>query len=210
MKKVAEEQKEDKKERAEDLNEQKPAVDEQPKEKRPQTAEIDSLKEKIKKLEEEKKEQEDKYIRKYADFDNFRKRLLRDKDETVKYANSALLSDLIGVLDDFERAVNSAEESKDFDKLLNGIQLIEKQLSGLLEKKWGLQKFAVPMEPFDPEKHEAFMMEESPDVKKATIAEVFQKGYKLNDRIIRHAKVKVSMPCKKEKKETPDEEPKDE
>ncbi|MCQ2604302.1 MAG: nucleotide exchange factor GrpE [Spirochaetia bacterium] len=165
-------------------------------------AEVDEtavLKEQIKKLEDEKNEMKDQYVRKYADFENFRKRLIRDKEEAVKYANSSLLEDLIEVLDNFERAVSSSGQNRDFDTFLNGVQMIEKQFSGMLEKKWGLKKFSPLNEPFDPEKHEALMMTESPDVKEAIVAQVFQNGYILNDRILRHAKVQVCMPGKAEK-----------
>ena len=158
--------------------------------------EVAELKNQIQKLEAEKAEMKDQFLRKAADFDNFRKRLIRDKEEAVSFANTSLLTDLINVLDDFERAEEAAEKSKDFETLANGVNLIEKQLIGLLEKKWGLTKYVPLNEAFDPEKHEALMMTESPDVKEATVAEVFQNGYILHGRVIRHAKVKVSMPAK--------------
>ena len=158
--------------------------------------EIAALKEQIQKLEAEKAEMKDQFLRKAADFDNFRKRLIRDKEEAVSFANTSLLTDLIDVLDDFERAEEAAKKSKDFETLANGVDLIEKRLMGLLEKKWGLTKYVPVDEAFDPEKHEALMMTESPDVKEATVAEVFQNGYILHGRVIRHAKVKVSMPAK--------------
>lgn len=154
------------------------------------------LKEQIQKLEAEKAEMKDQFLRKAADFDNFRKRLIRDKEDAVSFANTSLLTDLIDVLDDFERAEEAAKKSKDFDTLANGVDLIEKRLMGLLEKKWGLTKYVPVNEAFDPEKHEALMMTESPDVKEPTVAEVFQNGYILHGRVIRHAKVKVSMPAK--------------
>ena len=158
--------------------------------------EVAVLKEQIQKLEAEKAEMKDQFLRKAADFDNFRKRLIRDKEDAVSFANTSLLTDLIDVLDDFERAEEAAKKSKDFDTLANGVDLIEKRLMGLLEKKWGLTKYVPVNEAFDPEKHEALMMTESPDVKEATVAEVFQNGYILHGRVIRHAKVKVSMPAK--------------
>ena len=158
--------------------------------------EAEALKEQIQKLEAEKAEMKDQFLRKAADFDNFRKRLIRDKEDAVSFANTSLLTDLIDVLDDFERAEEAAKKSKDFDTLANGVDLIEKRLMGLLEKKWGLTKYVPVNEAFDPEKHEALMMTESPDVKEPTVAEVFQNGYILHGRVIRHAKVKVSMPAK--------------
>ncbi len=158
--------------------------------------EVAELKNQIQKLESKKTEMKDQFLRKTADFDNFRKRLIRDKEDAVSFANTSLLTDLIDVLDDFERAEDAARKSKDFDTLANGVDLIEKRLATLLEKKWGLSKYVPLNEAFDPEKHEALMMTESPDVKEATVAEVFQNGYILHGRVIRHAKVKVSMPAK--------------
>ena len=155
--------------------------------------EVAALKDQIQKL---KAEMKDQFLRKAADFDNFRKRLIRDKEDAVSFANTSLLTDLIDVLDDFERAEEAAKKSKDFETLANGVDLIEKRLATLLEKKWGLEKYVPLNEAFDPEKHEALMMTESPDVKEATVAEVFQNGYILHGRVIRHAKVKVSMPAK--------------
>ena len=160
------------------------------------TDEVAALKEQIQKLEAEKAEMKDQFLRKAADFDNFRKRLIRDKEDAVSFANTALLTDLIDVLDDFERAGEAAKKAKDFETLANGVDLIEKRLMGLLEKKWGLTKYVPVNEAFDPEKHEALMMTESPDVEEATVAEVFQNGYILHGRVIRHAKVKVNMPAK--------------
>ncbi len=149
---------------------------------------------KIEKLESENAELKDKFLRKHADFENFRKRMFKEKEDSIKYANSNLLGDLIPIIDDFERAINSADDSKDFDTFLKGVELIEKQFASMLEKKWGLKRFDAKGESFDPEKHEAFMMEESSSVSEPKVVEVFQKGYQLNDRVIRHAKVKVSMP----------------
>ena len=79
-------------------------------------------------------------------------------------------------------------------------ELIEKQFSSMLEKKWNLVKFAAAGDKFDPEKHEAFMKEEKEGIEEPVIAEVFQNGYMLNSRAIRHAKVKVSMPKNNDEK----------
>ena len=92
--------------------------------------EVAALKEQIQKLEAEKAEMKDQFLRKAADFDNFRKRLIRDKEDAVSFANTSLLTDLIDVLDDFERAEEAAKKSKDFDTLANGVDLIEKRLMG--------------------------------------------------------------------------------
>ena len=190
MKKGTEEEK-----REQELPQEPEAKAEEQKAEEPKD-EVAELKNQIQKLESEKAEMKDQFLRKAADFDNFRKRLIRDKEDAVSFANTSLLTDLIDVLDDFERAEEAARKSKDFDTLANGVDLIEKRLATLLEKKWGLSKYVPLNEAFDPEKHEALMMTESPDVKEATVAEVFQNGYILHGRVIRHAKVKVSMPAK--------------
>ena len=150
----------------------------------------------------------DQYLRKQADLENFRKRIYREKEEAIKYANSALLLDLVTVIDDFERAIKSAEESQDFRVFHSGITIIEKQLVGMLERNWGLKRMESEGEEFDPDKHEALMAVESSEHDKQTVLQDLQKGYILNDRIIRPAKVKVAVPVpEKESQESPEHEP---
>ena len=133
-------------------------------------------------------------LRKQADFENSRKRLIRDKEEAIKFANSGLLVDLTGILDDFERAISSAAKGRDFETLHSGIELIEKQLLGTLERKWGLTRFDSAGQPFDPERHEALATEPSPEYCEATVLEDYQKGYTLHGRVIRAARVRVATP----------------
>lgn len=166
--------------------------------------EINKLNKKLSKKTEEldrlKKENEslkDQYLRKQADFENFRKRMFREKEESIKFANSSLLSDIISVIDDFERALQSSQESRDFDSFHSGVEIIEKQLVNMLDSGWGLKRFESVGEPFDPGKHEALMMEESEDYDVKTVTEVYVKGYILHDRVIRPAKVKVANPVAK-------------
>jgi molecular chaperone GrpE len=154
---------------------------------------VDDLKDKLKKAEDEVSYLHDSILRKQADFENFRKRVLKEKEETIKYANTNLLLDLINIIDDFERAINSTADSKDFERFYKGIELIEKQFSSMLEKKWNLVKFASVGDKFDPEKHEAFMKEEKEGVAEPVVAEIFQNGYLLNNRVVRPVKVKVFM-----------------
>lgn len=158
---------------------------------------VDSLLTENQKLNQELSELKDQYLRKQADFDNFRKRLIRDKEESIQFANKKILEDLVPVIDDFERAIKSSEDSKDFQLLHDGIQLIEKQLVNMLEKKWGLIRFDSLDQEFDPQKHEAVSAEprEGDEVQK--VIEEYQKGFLLNDRVLRTAKVKVSMPVVK-------------
>ena len=149
---------------------------------------------KIAGLEAELAETRDQLLRKAADFENFRKRMNQEKQLAIEYANQSLLLDLIPIIDDFERAIQSAESSREFTALLEGITMIEKRLTSQLEAKWGLKRFNSAGELFDPNIHEALMMEKSPDISEAVVEEDFEKGYFLKDRVIRAAKVKVIVP----------------
>ena len=136
----------------------------------------------------------DQYLRKQADFENYRKRMQREKHETATFANQQILLDLTTIIDDFERAIKSAEESRDYDAFHNGVVLIEKQLIGTLERKWGLTRFDSLGQEFDPQRHEAVTTETVDDGEVATVLEEYQKGYLLGERVLRSAKVKVSTP----------------
>ena len=152
--------------------------------------------EETKKVLEEKdilvKEYEDLLKRQQAEFENYRKRVNREMEENKKYANVEIILDIINVLDDFERAIDSAKSSKDFDALLEGIIMIESQLRSILEKKYGVKRIEAVGKEFDPSVHDAIMMEESDEVEEDTVVEDFQKGYIMHDRVIRPSKVKVA------------------
>ena len=152
------------------------------------------LQEKINALEEENSALKDQLLRKQADFENFRKRISREKEDSIQYANSKLLLDLTSIIDDFERAIQSAEVSEDFESFLQGISLIEKQMTTMLENRWGLKRFSSQGEKFDPDKHEAIASEESESYKDSVVLEDYQKGYYLHDRLLRPARVKVAKP----------------
>jgi len=139
-------------------------------------------------------ETHDQLLRKAAEFENFRKRMNQEKQSSIEYANQSLLLDIIPIIDDFERAIQAGESSTDYNSFLEGIKMIEKRLSNQLEAKWGLKRFNSAGELFDPNLHEALMMEKSPDVTEATVQEDLVKGYFLKERVIRAAKVKVLMP----------------
>jgi molecular chaperone GrpE len=147
----------------------------------------------IEQLQAEVSSLKDQYLRKLADYENFRKRMFREKDDAVQFANSQLLTDLVSVLDDFDRAVSSSETSRDFQSLHDGVDMIRRQLLGLLESKYGLARFESLGEPFDPNHHEA-MMSEQGECDEPTVVEEYSKGYRLRERILRSAKVKVRMP----------------
>lgn len=159
------------------------------------TETILDLKARIASLEAENANCKDQYLRKAADFENYRKRMNKEKQDAIDFANQSLLLDLIPVIDDFERAIKSSESARNYDTLHEGIALIEKRMVSQLESKWGLVRFESAGKPFDPNRHEAIMMDKSADVAEAVVAEDFVRGYELKDRVIRSAKVKVLMPA---------------
>ncbi|NBF40220.1 MAG: nucleotide exchange factor GrpE, partial [Spirochaetes bacterium] len=159
--------------------------------------EVAQLRARVQELEHENSELKDQYLRKQADFENFRKRMTREKADAIAYANKQLLLDILQIIDDFERAIKSAEESRDFDSFHEGVALIEKQFTSMLERKWGLRRFDSEGEEFDPQKHEAVMTGEDGDHDHPVVLEDYQKGYFLNDKVLRSAKVKVSVPSGK-------------
>jgi molecular chaperone GrpE len=154
--------------------------------------------EKIAEMETQLAETRDQLLRKAADFENFRKRMNQEKQSAIEYANQSLLLDIIPIIDDFERAIQAGESSTDIAAFLDGVKMIEKQLTVQLESKWGLKRFNSAGELFDPNLHEALFMEKSPDVDEAVVQEDMLKGYMLKERVIRAAKVKVLMPEKNE------------
>lgn len=149
------------------------------------------LQEQNKALSEQVSDLKDRLVRTVADTENYKKRLLRDKEEAVKYANTALVKDLIGPLDDFSRAIDAASQSNNFEALKEGVKMIEDRLYSLLKTNWGLEVIEENNVPFNPDEHEACLMEEVEGLKEDTVTMMLQKGYKLNGRVIRPAKVKV-------------------
>ncbi len=146
-------------------------------------------------LEQTIEEHKASYLRKHADFENFRKRILKEKSESIKLANESLINDLIEVIDNFDRALQSANDSEDFASFKQGIEMIEKQFKGMLSSNWGLSKIESVGKEFDPQIHEAMFMEDSKDVEVPTVSEEFQSGYMLHDKVLRAPKVKVSKPA---------------
>jgi molecular chaperone GrpE len=137
-------------------------------------------------------EYEDLLKRKLAEFENFRKRVVKESEDYKKYAVAEMALDIITVIDNFERALEAAESSKDFNVLHEGILMIEKQLKDLLEKKYEVKMIETVGKEFNPTLHDALMMEESEEFDADTVVEDFQKGYIMHDRVIRPAKVKVA------------------
>jgi molecular chaperone GrpE len=137
----------------------------------------------------ESREMRDRYLRTLADFDNFRKRSEREKNDYFRYALFGFVRDLLPVLDNFDRALEHAEEGDEFHK---GVLLIYKQLFDVLQKH-GVRPIDEAGVRFDPNIHEGVVREENPDVPSHTVVAILQKGYYLHDRLLRPAMVKVAV-----------------
>jgi len=134
----------------------------------------------------------DKLLRLQADFENTRKRLEKEKQDFVRFANEGIIMELLNVLDDLERSVSLAETHKqDLPVFLKGVEMILAHLYEML-KEYGVKPIDTEGKIFDPHCHEALMQVENKDLPEHTIVEELQKGYQLNDRVIRTAKVKVT------------------
>ncbi|MFH1774252.1 MAG: nucleotide exchange factor GrpE [Methanobacteriota archaeon] len=147
-----------------------------------------------KKLEEKDKLAEEylsrlKYLQ--ADFENYKKMAAREKEEFVKFASEALIIKLIDVYENLERAIKNGKKSENREALLQGVELTYMQLKDLLERE-GLAQIKAVGEKFDPFRHEALMQEAKENCEDGTILEEFQRGYTLNNKVIRYSKVKVN------------------
>ena len=126
-----------------------------------------------------------------ADFDNYRKRTLREQTARAASASQALVARLLPVLDNFELAVSSAEHSRDFDRMLKGVEMVFGELREVMEGE-GLVKIEAEGKPFDPERHEAVIAVEQEDTEPGMVVDIVRTGYELRGKVLRPAMVKVA------------------
>ena len=175
-----------------ELEQEQPLSEESPEEQE-STAEVEQAENemelKLKEAEEKAKESFDKYLRQVAEFDNYRKRTTAEK--AAMYSNGVrdTVEKLLPVVDNFERAVGSATDTE--DTLYTGVLMILKQLRDVLAEL-GVEEIPAEGEPFDPNYHNAVMHVDDESCDDNVIVEVFQKGYRLGDKVIRHSMVKVA------------------
>ncbi len=136
----------------------------------------------------EEEELNTRYLRLAADFQNFRKRVEKEKNDIYAYANEKIVVELLDVIDNFERAL---EHSNNNDGFAEGMNMIFKQFKGVLEKS-GVEEMNVVGEDFDPSFHHAVLTENSAEYESGKITQVLQKGYMLNKKVVRPAMVKVA------------------
>lgn len=166
---------------------------------KPET-EVDLLKERLAKSEEQAKELEDRLLRLAAEFDNYRKRTAKEFAHLVKNANKNLILQLLDTLDNFQRALDSAKTSNDYENFHKGVELIYSHMKDILTKE-ELKEIEALGKPFDPNFHEAVNQAESDEYDEGIVMEELSKGYMLNDRLLRASKVVVSKGRPKEKSE---------
>lgn len=130
-------------------------------------------------------------LRSQADFDNFRKRAAREKEDAVKYANAQLLERLIPIFDNFELGLSAARTSAENSPILAGMEMVAKQLNDFLSD-CGVQAIDATGQKFDPNLHEAIAQEESAEVEEGKVIRQMRKGFKLRERLLRPANVVVS------------------
>ena len=178
----------------EEQNVESEAEQEEQAEQTEEVSQEEILQAKVAELEAANAELKDQMLRRQAELENYRKRLIRDKEEAVQFANESLIRDILGFLDNMERALTAAKNGGDVNALVEGFEMTQNQLLSTLDKNWGLKAIDSVGQEFDPSLHEACMMTVDENLDKETVLEEFQKGYTLHDRVIRPSKVKIGKP----------------
>lgn len=151
------------------------------------------LQHRVEELELENEGHKDRFVRLQADFDNNRKRALKERQDSLQYGHENLVKDLLGTVDNLERAIEHASQSDggDLQAMLQGVELVQRELMGFLTK-YSVSVIEAEGDAFDPNVHEAMAQIEDADKPVGTVVQVLQKGYQLRDRLLRPARVIVS------------------
>jgi molecular chaperone GrpE len=157
----------------------------------PEVAEGESLVETVEDLKSQVQNWNDRYLRLMAEFDNYKKRSSREYQTMVDSANERLMTDLVEVRENFERAVKNGEQSTDYKTLFDGLKLIFNKFDTVLTKH-GLETFGSEGDPFDPMVHDALMKTPHAEIPEDHIADIYERGYRLKGKVMKHARVIVS------------------
>ena len=150
------------------------------------------LQEKVDKLEEELKQSEDKYLRLYAEFENFKRRKNKEIETNNVYKSQKVITEILPSLDNLERALQVESDNEEIKSLLKGVEMVYEGLLNVLKSE-GVELIETENAQFDPNYHHAVMQDEDSEKESGAILDTFQKGYKLKDRVIRPAMVKVNL-----------------
>jgi molecular chaperone GrpE len=160
----------------------------------PAMTSAEELRARLEAKEKEAAENYDRYMRAMADLDNYKKRAARDKEETIKYGNEKLIKDILPILDSLDRALHQSSDlsvRNNFEAFQQGLELIHSQILGCLERH-GVVKIPAKGEEFDPEKHQALLQVETPEMESNRVVDEYESGYTLHGRLLRPTKVSVS------------------
>lgn len=176
-----------------EINAQEDATQDNAAAQEPQDEQEETIEAKLAKSQSQIADLNDRLLRQMAEFDNYRKRTLKEKAELILNGSAGIVTDILPVIDDLERAVQNSSKSDDYNALKEGVELIYNKFMHILEQK-GLQKISPKNEPFDTDFHEAIAMIPAPDeASKGMVIDCAIDGYKLNDKVLRHAKVAVGQ-----------------
>ena len=176
-------------------NEVENTEEQQPEEQQPEEplSEVDQLKLQLAEAENKNAELQDKYLRQAAEFDNYRKRTIKEKDDLIKSAAERLMVAELPVVDDMDRALENMKKGADAEACIEGFKLIVQKFKNILTQQ-GLEKIETDGQDFDTDYHEAIALIPAPTEElKGKILDCVQQGYKLGDKVIRHAKVAVGQ-----------------
>lgn len=169
--------------------------------------EIEKLNQKVEALEEERDELNDRVLRKAAEFENYRRRMDREKRRRHESGMLEVIEPVLEVLDDFERSIDAAEElqetqdaEKAYESLKGGVEMVFRKFRDTLETL-GVEPIEAEGQPFDEELHEAMMRQPSEDTEPGTVLQEIRKGYRMGDRVVRHSRVVVAAPPSEEEGE---------
>ncbi|MFP4418432.1 MAG: nucleotide exchange factor GrpE [Chitinispirillaceae bacterium] len=162
---------------------------------------IEEEEQSLDKIRQELDAQKERYIRLMAEFDNYKRRTAREFEKLVESANEKLMVELIDVRENFDRAMTAGEQNSDFTRFFDGIKLIFNKFNDVLEKN-GLTAFTEVGDQFDPEIHDAMMKMPHAEIPENHIAQIYEKGYRLKNHVVKHAKVIVSSGQQSDAQET--------
>ncbi|MCY4487471.1 MAG: nucleotide exchange factor GrpE [Deltaproteobacteria bacterium] len=174
----------------------------------PEPSEVERLTEELAAAREEARRLEDQFLRQAAETENYKKRVAREKQDAIRYANESLVRDLLPVIDDLERAMEHGLTDDNGQSLLDGVALVHRSCLEALQKH-GVIQVTAKGESFDPEKHEAFAQVETAEHAANTVVDEAHRGYYLNDRLLRPSLVSVAKTPAKQAENTVENDPAD-
>ena len=160
-------------------------------EEEPAAEEVEDIQSQVEKLELELKQATEKHLRLAAEYDNFRKRTIREKEDFHKFASASIVEKLLPILDTVSRGVEFNKTADSIDSVREGLEKVDKMFHEILKAE-GLEMIDEDSVPFDPNLHMAVFQEEREDIPDQTVIQVFEKGYKYKEKVLRPAKVKVA------------------